>query len=81
MAYVNGMKFSTFDKDQDKDGKNNCASLFYGAFWYNNCHRANPNGVYLWGKTAHFATGVKWNHWKGAKYSLKAVAMKIRRVP
>ena len=79
-AFHNGMNFSTFDKDQDTWGKN-CASHYYGAFWYSACHHANINGVYLWGQTAHSATGVVWEEFKGYHYSLKAVAMKIRRVP
>uniref|UniRef100_A0A667YB55 Microfibril associated protein 4 n=1 Tax=Myripristis murdjan TaxID=586833 RepID=A0A667YB55_9TELE len=72
-------KFSTFDKDQDT-WRNNCASTYYGAFWYTACHSANINGVYLWGTTSHYATGVIWSSWKGYHYSLKAVAMKIRPV-
>ncbi|KAM4598729.1 microfibril-associated glycoprotein 4-like [Polymixia lowei] len=79
LTYSKGQKFSTFDKDQDTWGSN-CAVSFYGAFWYKNCHHANPNGAYLWGTTPHFATGVVWYHWKGYKYSLKGIEMKIRPV-
>ncbi|XP_071777305.2 microfibril-associated glycoprotein 4-like [Centroberyx gerrardi] len=77
MATHNGQKFSTFDKDQDQ-WSNNCASTYYGAFWYSSCHHSNINGAYLWGKTSHYATSVTWSTWKGYHYSLKAVAMKIR---
>ncbi|XP_038570783.1 microfibril-associated glycoprotein 4-like [Micropterus salmoides] len=75
-----GQKFSTFDKDQDS-WPGNCARSFLGAFWYNECHSTNPNGVYRWGadKTL-FAVGVEWRHWKGNNYSLKAISMKIRPV-
>ncbi|KAM9425782.1 microfibril-associated glycoprotein 4-like [Pholidichthys leucotaenia] len=76
----NGMKFSTFDKDQDT-WPGNCAKSFMGAFWYENCHDANPNGMYRYGadKTFH-AIGVEWNSWKGRDYSLKSISMKIRPV-
>uniref|UniRef100_A0AAZ1XK56 Fibrinogen C-terminal domain-containing protein n=1 Tax=Oreochromis aureus TaxID=47969 RepID=A0AAZ1XK56_OREAU len=76
----NGQKFSTFDKDQDSSDAN-CAKSFQGAFWYNNCHEANPNGVYRWGADGTiFAVGVEWYHWKGHDYSLKTISMKIRPV-
>ncbi|XP_072229675.1 microfibril-associated glycoprotein 4-like [Leuresthes tenuis] len=76
----NGMKFSTFDKDQDI-WPGNCAKSFLGGWWYWKCHNANPTGVYRWGadKTL-FAVGVEWKHWKGHDYSLKAISMKIRPV-
>ncbi|XP_053197637.1 microfibril-associated glycoprotein 4-like [Scomber japonicus] len=80
MNHHNGQKFSTFDKDQDSDNRN-CARQFLGAFWYNGCHRANPNGVYRWGADATiFAVGVEWKHWMGHDYSLKTISMKIRPV-
>lgn len=73
-----GMKFSTFDKDQDIH-TGNCAKQFLGAFWYNGCHSANPNGVYRWGADGTiFAVGTIWHSWKGYDYSLKSISMKIR---
>ncbi|XP_032440114.1 microfibril-associated glycoprotein 4-like isoform X2 [Xiphophorus hellerii] len=78
LAYQNGQKFTTFDKDQDQSS-DNCAKTFLGAFWYNACHYANPNGVYRRGpdKTI-YAIGVEWYQWKGYDYSLKSFSMKIR---
>ncbi|XP_070846575.1 microfibril-associated glycoprotein 4-like [Chaetodon trifascialis] len=80
MTAHDGQKFSTFDKDQDASS-GNCAKSFLGAFWYADCHRTNPNGVYRWGadKTL-YAVGVEWSQWKGHDYSLKAISMKIRPV-
>ncbi|XP_032366456.1 microfibril-associated glycoprotein 4 [Etheostoma spectabile] len=73
-----GMKFSTFDKDQDAI-PGNCARLFLGGFWYNSCHSANPNGVYRWGADGTlFAVGVDWSTWKGYDYSLKFISMMVR---
>ncbi|XP_034049307.1 microfibril-associated glycoprotein 4-like [Thalassophryne amazonica] len=80
LDYHNGMKFSTFDKDQDIWPKS-CAKEYYGGFWYNMCHTANPNGVYRWGSDESvFAVGVVWYHWKGHYYSLKSIQMQIRPV-
>ncbi|XP_060951299.1 ficolin-2-like [Limanda limanda] len=80
MSYHNGMKFSTFDKDQDT-ASHNCASSSMGGFWYNHCHHANPNGVYRWGqeKTPN-GVGVSWNSWKTHNYSVKSMVMKVRPV-
>ncbi|XP_031166488.1 microfibril-associated glycoprotein 4-like [Sander lucioperca] len=76
----NGQKFSTFDNDQDT-WEGNCARSSLGAFWYNKCHYANPNGVYRWGFDNTLSNvGVSWYHWKGRSYSLKTISMKIRPV-
>ncbi|XP_031166487.1 microfibril-associated glycoprotein 4-like isoform X2 [Sander lucioperca] len=80
LSYHNGQKFTTFDKDQDSSA-GNCARSYLGAFWYNNCHYANPNGVYRWGADSTVSyVGVEWFHWKGYNYSLKTISMKIRPV-
>ncbi|KAL0202278.1 hypothetical protein M9458_000296, partial [Cirrhinus mrigala] len=79
----NGQKFSTFDKDQDSDGNRNCAKHFLGAFWYNHCHNANPNGVYLWGEDdTIFAVGDVWYSWKNNyAVGMKSISMKIKPAP
>ncbi|CAB4013219.1 Hypothetical predicted protein [Paramuricea clavata] len=46
LNYHNGMKFSTYDRDNDQDGRN-CAMSFPGAWWYKSCHNSNLNGPYL----------------------------------
>jgi len=70
-------RFSTYDRDQDKDYWRHCAKKHEGAFWYYDCTSVNPNGVYLWGEKDK-ETGVSWWQWKKAHYSLKSIAMKIR---
>jgi len=46
MAYHDGADFSAYDRDQDDDSATNCATEYYGAFWYKNCFKFNPNGKY-----------------------------------
>eukprot|EP00064_Thunnus_orientalis_P022737 superscaffoldBa00007942_g22953 len=72
------IKFSTFDKDQDSSTNMNCARLYLVAFWYKDCHYANPSKVYHWGAddTIH-GVGVVWSHWKGFNYSLKTISMDL----
>jgi hypothetical protein len=86
----NGMKFSTKDVDNDEVGAHikqfktwdgSCAKRFNGAWWFYKCYQSNLNGVYyrsggeVPGKKFD---GVAWKPWKGPKYSLKRVEMKIR---
>ncbi|XP_067312809.1 microfibril-associated glycoprotein 4-like [Pseudorasbora parva] len=82
LSYQHGMKFTTFDKDQDLWEGGSCASKWsMGGFWYNNCDHTNPTGLYYWGKDdGTLVTTVNWYYWKNARKSLKSITMKIRRV-
>lgn len=80
----NGMKFSTFDRDND-EGEGNCAEVYGGGWWYNSCQAANLNGIYYAGryepgKNTSYAVknGVVWPTYRPAAYSLKTVRIKIR---
>ena len=68
LAYHNGMYFSTVDRDNDKNGRQNCATSLQGAWWYRSCSKSNLNGKY---KTYYL-------EWNGAGGNLKFVEMKIR---
>ena len=76
---LNGMQFSTHDRDNDKTSSN-CAVSNRGAWWYNNCAYANLNGQYLHDQSS--SAGVAWYHfnataprWRTLRYS----DMKLRR--
>ncbi|XP_062609819.1 ficolin-2-like [Saccostrea cucullata] len=76
LDYHNGMKFTT--KDQDNDGNSgHCAVSYHGAWWYNNCHHSNLNGLYLQSGVsgAHYAA---WYVWKSKWEALKQTVMMIR---
>uniref|UniRef100_G3Q4A9 Fibrinogen alpha chain n=1 Tax=Gasterosteus aculeatus TaxID=69293 RepID=G3Q4A9_GASAC len=71
-----GMKFSTFDRDNDAWG-GSCAEVNGGGWWYNGCLSANLNGAYH--HPPHRGEGgVVWSTYKPADYSLKAVRVFIR---
>ncbi|XP_076066327.1 techylectin-5A-like [Oratosquilla oratoria] len=76
-AYHSGHKFSTPENDNDVWDKN-CALTYKGGWWYGECHRANPTGLYLRGNHEISAIGVNWHSFKGHKYSLMNVNFKIR---
>ena len=91
MKVHNNQPFSTKDRDNDGGGSRNCAELRHGAFWYKNCYAANLNGEYLRNDTGEvdvaaiynssdldYRRGIVWFDWKGWKYSLKRVEMKIK---
>ena len=74
VPYHNLMKFTTKDNDNDLRS-DNCAVTFTGAWWYNSCYYSNLNGLY----GADTNDGVVWYAWKGWRYSLPYVEMKLSR--
>lgn len=80
----NGMKFSTYDADNDKYASN-CAEQDGSGWWMNQCHAAHLNGKYYQGGTytekdaaphGH-DNGITWVTWRSRWYSLKKTLMKI----
>ena len=76
---LNGMQFSTRDRDND-NSDSNCATLFGGGsgWWFNDCFRCNLNGPYSCGALQTHWLGVIWYDFRGAFYSLKYTEMKMR---
>uniref|UniRef100_A0A2C9LY85 Fibrinogen C-terminal domain-containing protein n=1 Tax=Biomphalaria glabrata TaxID=6526 RepID=A0A2C9LY85_BIOGL len=72
----NGLGFSTYDRDNDRNNVS-CAIKYHGAWWYNNCHLSNLNG--LWG-TKEFGKGLEWFNLTGEYDSVSFSEMKIREV-
>ncbi|ELU12832.1 hypothetical protein CAPTEDRAFT_219236 [Capitella teleta] len=80
MRFHNGAQFSTLDVDNDTSPKK-CSTYYHGAFWYNDCHKVNPTGLYRQGNfTGRYPVGdgIIWSTFRGTSYSLKFMEMKIR---
>jgi len=79
MAYSNKHFFSTYDADNDADGRH-CAKTYLSAWWFKACFYSALNGKYrLWDETFPAHGGVMWYTYKGASYSMKFTEMKVRR--
>ncbi|XP_034476160.1 fibrinogen-like protein 1 [Drosophila innubila] len=69
------MKFTTFDRDNDKYYAN-CAKERNGGWWYNQCALANLNGLYFERELDKWE-GIFWHNWKKFR-TLMSVQMLIR---
>ena len=79
LSYHANHPFSTKDEDRDNDeGKDHCAQVYKGGWWYVACHHCNLNGAYLGGSHTSYGDGIEWEHWHGVHYSLKTVTMKLK---
>nr|NP_001405024.1 fibrinogen C domain-containing protein precursor [Anopheles funestus] len=72
-----GVLFSTYDLDLD-NSESNCAVSNRGAWWYTDCGQSNLNGLYLKGLSGG-TTGMFWETFRGANYSLKRSRMMVKR--
>ena len=74
----NGMPWSTYDNDND-NANGNCAEIYHGAWWYNDCQTSNLNGPYRYYRNlGSNEKGITWESWTGTDESLGDVHMKIR---
>ncbi|XP_071177247.1 ficolin-2-like [Mytilus edulis] len=75
---LSGMMFSTWDRDNDKSHLH-CSYLKGSAWWFNDCSRANINGLY----TGHLYLApdrtVHWKTWQ-LNNALKKTEMKIKPI-
>ncbi|XP_062446772.1 ficolin-2-like [Rhea pennata] len=78
-SYHKDMPFSTADQDNDMSSFN-CATAYKGAWWYNDCHYSNLNGMYWLGVHGSYADGINWKTSKEYHYSHKRTEMKFRPV-
>jgi len=76
---INGIKFSTKDRDQDKHIVLHCAKSWTGGWWYKACAWAHPTGLSSATKkndnkyvTYYYGgeRGISWDSWSEAEYLL-----------
>ena len=74
---INGMAFSTYDRDNDLNS-GNCAQSYKGGWWHNSCTCSLLNGIYHHGTTTSLYEVVYWETFTGSSRSLKFAEMKLR---
>ncbi|KAI9576121.1 angiopoietin-related protein 6-like [Glossina fuscipes] len=64
---------------KDNDGTKKCVRDYKGGWWYKNCLRTNPNGIYYrTEKAAFLGSGIYWRTFVDGNYSLKSIKLLIR---
>ncbi|MBN3298133.1 ANGP1 protein, partial [Amia calva] len=75
---AHGASFSTRDSDND-NCLCKCALMLTGGWWFDACGLSNLNGMYYpAGHNIRKLNGIKWHHFRGPSYSLRATAMMVR---
>ena len=74
---LNGMAFSTHDRDNDLS-RSNCAQDWKGGWWYNDCIWSQLNGMYHHATTPREYEAVYWYTFTTGTRSLKFAEMKLR---
>ncbi|XP_064536572.1 fibrinogen-like protein 1 [Drosophila montana] len=76
LMLTRNMKFTTFDRDNDKRDFDNCAIERHSGWWYSQCARSNLNGRYFERELDKW-DGIWWWNWQETR-TLKSVQMLIR---
>ena len=75
---LNGMAFSTYDRDNDLNIDRNCAQDWKGGWWYKACMPSQLNGIYHHDTTPREYEAVLWETFTTSHRSLKFAEMKLR---
>ena len=75
LSYSVGARFST--KDRDKTALKCAETMEKGGWWYKDCGKCNPNGVYF-SDLEYDRSGIHWQTWRSEYYSLASIEMKVR---
>ena len=71
------MKFSTYDRDNDRAYNwMSCARTLGGGWWFNNCGATLPTGKYKTGGENSFK-GVNWFYARNSYYSFKTMTFTL----
>ncbi len=73
LKFLNGVPFTTYDRDNDELDDVNCAHDKKGAWWFKNYGTCHLNGAY----GGNYLTKMKFNAWTDNQH-LNGVEMKIR---
>ncbi|XP_048751141.2 ficolin-2-like [Ostrea edulis] len=76
---IQNMQFTTYDVDNDGSAAN-CAVVFKGGWWYNDCYCANPNGLHLPENTTTPLLGIRYGYWSTTNKLLKSIDLMVKRV-
>ena len=78
--HLNGMQFSTWDRDNDRWSGASCAAYGggLGGWWFNSCFYCNLNGPYVCGLVQRSEIGVLWQNLGSSSRSLKYTEIKMR---
>ncbi|XP_052870873.1 fibrinogen-like protein A [Anopheles cruzii] len=75
LSFHKNMKFTTYDRDNDRHSSENCAEIREGAWWYYNCLTSNLNGRY---KNIVSAKSMSWFFFSNSYEGLSFSRMMIR---
>lgn len=81
-VHLNGMMFTTSDRENDNRNGLNCADRWGGPWWHNDCGWSSLNGKYF-PESSHTEAdghGIRWNTLISDRHSLKQTKMMIRPV-
>ncbi|XP_069101560.1 ficolin-3-like [Argopecten irradians] len=78
MGDLNGIKFSTFDSDEDMSNTTNCAELGQSGWWYSDCGLSNLNGPFTMDNGTEMVNAMTWWTFHGSNRPLKKSRMLFR---
>lgn len=73
-----GLKFSTFDRNNDRSSSEVCSQQRSGGWWFDGCHDANLNGRYYPDGVSRDRDGISWHQWLQSTVSMVRVVMAIK---